>query len=251
MKQTVLPFTNRKSSALLASALMFIAVFTAYGTEESIESLKKKAQAGDAKAQNKLGEMYGNVRKSAEAGDAQVQFVFGFMFDKGIGVPENDVEAVKWYRKAAEQGHVSAQFALGVMYREGVGIPKNDVEAVKWIRKAAEKELAEAQNILGLMYDEGEGAIYEENIKAVTWIRKAAEQGLPVAQHNLGMMYYNGEGVEEDEVEAYAWFLLAKARGYKGADRIIETLEERWVLRANRIDGQARAAELDQKIPKQ
>ena len=212
MNQTTLPFTNRKGSALLAAALTFIALLTAYGAEESIESLKKKAQAGDAEAQNKLSEMYGDVRKSAGAGDAQVQFVFGFMFDEGIGVSENDIEAVKWYRKTAEQGHVSAQFALGVMYREGVGIPKNDIEAAKWIRKAAEKGLAQAQNILGLMY-------------------------------------YNGEGVEEDEVEAYAWFLLAKARGYyKGADRIIETCEESWIIRP---DGQARAAELDRKIPKQ
>jgi uncharacterized protein len=26
------------------------------------------------------------------------------MYDNGEGVPENDAEAVKWFRKAAEQG---------------------------------------------------------------------------------------------------------------------------------------------------
>ena len=214
MKQTTLLFTSRKGSALLAAALTFIAVFTAYWNRGIHRIPEEKSRIRRyPQAQSKLGEMCGDVRKAAEAGDAQVQFVFGFMFDKGIGVSENDIEAAKWIRKAAEQG------------------------------------LAQAQNILSSMYSEGVGTIYKENIKAAKWIRKAAEQGLPVALYNLGMMYYNGEGVEEDEVEAYAWFLLAKARGYyKGADRIIETCEESWIIRP---DGQARAAELDRKIPKQ
>ena len=40
------------------------------------------------------------------------------MYDNGEGVPENDAEAVKWYRKAADQGYAQAQFNLGVMYRQ-------------------------------------------------------------------------------------------------------------------------------------
>ena len=43
------------------------------------------------------------------------------MYDEGRGVPENDTEAVKWYRKAAEQGDASAQYNLGVMYANGWG----------------------------------------------------------------------------------------------------------------------------------
>ena len=35
------------------------------------------------------------------------------------GVPEDDAEAVRWYRKAAEQGDVVAQFKLGVMFANG------------------------------------------------------------------------------------------------------------------------------------
>jgi TPR repeat protein len=36
----------------------------------------------------------------------------GLDYDFGRGVPENDIEAVKWYRKAAEQGH---EFAKGFL----------------------------------------------------------------------------------------------------------------------------------------
>ena len=54
------------------------------------------------------------------------------MYDNGWGVPENDAEAVKWYRKAAEQGYVDAQFNLGNMYANGWGVPVNNVRAYMW-----------------------------------------------------------------------------------------------------------------------
>ena len=59
------------------------------------------------------------------------------MYVPGRGVPENDVEAVKWYRLAAEQGEASAQFALGVMYLEGSGVPESLVHAFAWWDLAA------------------------------------------------------------------------------------------------------------------
>jgi uncharacterized protein len=55
----------------------------------------------------------------AEQGDANAQFKLGLMYYNGEGVPEDDAEAVKWYRKAAEQGLAGAQFNLGVMYAYG------------------------------------------------------------------------------------------------------------------------------------
>ena len=45
------------------------------------------------------------------------------MYRKGEGVPENDAEAVKWYRLAAEQGGARAQSNLGFMYETGRGVP--------------------------------------------------------------------------------------------------------------------------------
>ena len=49
-----------------------------------------------------------------------------------MGVPEDDAEAVKWYRKAAKQGLVIAQFNLGIMYGNGEGIPVNNIKAYMW-----------------------------------------------------------------------------------------------------------------------
>jgi hypothetical protein len=59
------------------------------------------------------------------------------MYEKGQGVPKNDMTAVKWYRLAAEQGHAYAQINLGVMYGIGKGGIKDWVYAHMWLNIAA------------------------------------------------------------------------------------------------------------------
>ncbi|MEE9608205.1 MAG: tetratricopeptide repeat protein, partial [Myxococcota bacterium] len=61
------------------------------------------------------------------------------------GVPEDNTEAVKWFRKAADQGHARAQNKLGMMYAHGKGVSEDDTEAVKWYRRAAGQGDAAAQ----------------------------------------------------------------------------------------------------------
>ncbi len=74
------------------------------------------------------------------------------MYQNGRGVPQNDAEAVKWYRLAAEQGNAFGQKYLGAMYQNGRGVPQNDVDAVKWYRLAAEQGNVGAQASLDRMY---------------------------------------------------------------------------------------------------
>ena len=62
------------------------------------------------------------LRASAEAGDADAQTNLGYRYFSGWGVPEDAVEAARWYRLAAEQGDATAQVNLGVMYANGDGV---------------------------------------------------------------------------------------------------------------------------------
>ena len=59
------------------------------------------------------------------------------MYASGRGVPEDDAEAVRWYRLAAEQGYAGAQLNLGLMYANAEGVPKDDVTAYAWLNIAA------------------------------------------------------------------------------------------------------------------
>lgn len=147
-------------------------------------------------------------RPLAEQGHAGAQFDLGVMFANGLGVPENDVEAVRWYRLAAEQGNAAAQLNLGVMYADGRGVPQSYTEAVRLYRLGAEQGYGFAQNNLGAMYRHGTG-VRQNYPEAVRWFRLAAEQGGASAQYNLGVMFSFGEGVPQNDAEAARWYRLA------------------------------------------
>ena len=86
-----------KITALL---LLFLAVFSrAVFGAESVDELRKKAEAGDAVAQTNLGVRYA----------------------LGLDVPKDTAEAAKWYRKSAEQGNAYAQLFLAGLHARGDG----------------------------------------------------------------------------------------------------------------------------------
>ena len=109
------------------------------------------------------------------------------MYRQGLGVPQDDKEAVNWYRKSAEQGDADAQHNLGVMYKKGLGVPQDYKEAVNWYRKSAEQGDAWAQDALGLMYRQGLG-VPQDNVYAHMWFNIAASNGDDDARSNRDLV---------------------------------------------------------------
>src|SRR5260370_768615 len=96
-----------------------------------------------------------SYRKAADQGDARAQNNLGAMYESGRGVPQNYTEAMKWYRLAADQGNARAQVNLGIMYGKGQGTPKNYAEAMKWFRLAADRGDTQGQVDVGVCYRDG------------------------------------------------------------------------------------------------
>ncbi len=65
-------------------------------------------------------------RPLAERGDVKAQYELGNMYYLGMGAPQDDAPAMRWWRKAAEQGHASAQAALAFMYVIGRSVPQDE-----------------------------------------------------------------------------------------------------------------------------
>jgi len=155
-------------------------------------------------------------------------------FDVGFAAYERgDYQtALQEWLPLAEQGDAFTQYSLGVMYDLGKGVPQDDEEAVKWYRLAAEQGYAAAQNNIGFMYDEGEGVPMDDT-EAVMWYRLAAEQGHSNAQYNLGVMYENGEGVPQFHAEAVKWYRAAAKQGDQDAKDAISQLVNKGVIRSD------------------
>ena len=138
-------------------------------------------------------------------------------------------------RARAEQGDAEAQFNLGVMYAAGRAVPQDDAEAVRWYRLAAEQGPAQAQRRLGLMYFRGR-SVPQDGAEAVRWWRLAAEQGDAYAQRNLGIVYDRGRGVPQDDVRAHMWLNLAVS-GRSGNTRLSDETRELAVQNRDLVAG--------------
>ena len=210
-------------------AALSLAVLSSACSQEQISeqpALVRSAEQGDAVAQAALGLSYATgdgvpqddgeavhwYRLAADQGDARAQANLGVSYANGEGVPQDNGEAVRWFRLAADQGDARAQANLGVSYATGRGVPQDDGEAVRWYRLAADQGDARAQANLGVSYATGRG-VPQDDGEAVRWYRLAADQGNARAQTALGLMYATGRGVPQDESEAVRWYRLAADQG--------------------------------------
>jgi uncharacterized protein len=186
-------------------AVIFLATFAAGARADPLGDAGGAFARGDYDTASRL------MRPLADAGNPTAQLLLGFMYQGGLGLAENDGEAVRWYYLSANQGNALAQHNLGVLYANGQGVAQDYAAAAKWYRLAADQGVAEAQANLGYMYDIGQG-VAQDYAQAAQWFRKAADQGHALAQYNLAVLCANGQGLPRDDREAYKWFTLAATR---------------------------------------
>jgi predicted nucleic acid-binding Zn-ribbon protein len=73
----------------------------------------------------------------AEAGDAAAQNMVGEIYVKGLGAaPQYDL-AAKWFKRAAEQDYARAKVNLGYLYEQGLGVSRDSLLALNLYREAS------------------------------------------------------------------------------------------------------------------
>ena len=165
-----------------------------------------------------------SVEDRAASGDPEAQDNLGRMYAYGRDVPQDDAEAVKWFRRAADQGHVSAQFNLGVMYADGRGVPQDDAEAVRWFRLAADEGYAAAQARLGLFYVAGTGGVKRDLVTAHMWLNLAAarladdRRDAAVKARDMVTALMTGVQITEAQLRAREWQHAQDGSQPNGAD---------------------------------
>ena len=132
--------------------------------------------------------------------------------NQGMGAYRNGdyVNAVKIFLDGAEKGDPRAMYAVGSMYVGGAGVEQDYKKAYQWLNKAANYNRWDAQYKTGLMHYMGMGI--PRNYKKAALVYKTLavkEKGYPPAQYRLGLLYVNGHGVEQNNIQAYAWLVIA------------------------------------------
>jgi TPR repeat protein len=78
-----------------------------------------------------------HLKERADAGSAMEQYEVGFCYEEGDEVPQDYVQAARWYQKSADQGFAAAQYSLGMLYEKNLGVQQNYERAYFWLNLAA------------------------------------------------------------------------------------------------------------------
>lgn len=89
---------------------------------------------------------------AANAGNRRAQTRLGWAYEAGRGVERDLDQAAAWFKQAAEAGDGEAMYALAVMHATGAGQVKDAALAAEWLRKSAAAGYAPAINELKANY---------------------------------------------------------------------------------------------------
>lgn len=139
------------------------------------------------RAQADAAGVVATIRMLAAGGDREAAFLMGTAYAEGLGVPVDEVEALRWYHRAAAMGHVLATHNIGNASRDGLGVEADPSAAARW------------------------------------WLR-AARAGDVIPQLRLGEAFEQGHGVRADLDVARFWYARAAAAGNEAAAEALERL---------------------------
>ena len=161
------------------------------------------------------------MEKLANAGDANARYRMGQLYRNGGLVIPDGVVAHDWFAKAAERGHVAAQYALGKLCFSQDAEVYDPAQGIHWLEQAAQGGSLYAAYRLGREYLRGK-FVQKDIPKAVDFFRQAADGGNPYAKYMLGKLYLMGKGVPEDREQAHDWFAQSAQQGNEYAQYFLD-----------------------------
>ena len=186
---------------------------------KAAEWMRKAAENGDEDAEP-LIEQFGKaetLRKKAEAGDAAAQGeLAGFYLDLAgaltqFGEMNDHKAAYEWAKKAAGQNDPEGLYRLAQCCQNGWGVQRNYSSALRCFRSGAELGHPGCQRDLGIWYLEGTHVKKSEK-KGFQLNLDAAVQGDSQAMFNVGMCYQLGRGVGYSLKRALDWYEASQER---------------------------------------
>jgi len=157
------------------------------------------------------------LKRAAEMGQPEAQYNYGYCFESGTFVAQNDSIANVWYLQSALGGWVDAEYKISIRYANGKGIGQDYNEAFRWTKTCAQQGDVSCMWNLITCYKSGLGTD-TSMANVITWAeilgRKENPEDLAKsgkitsARLNLALMYLTGDGVRKDTLEGYTWLLL-------------------------------------------
>ena len=154
---------------------------------------------------------FGACSSAAEAGDATAMRHLASMYDRGVGVTADPVQAFGWYRRASASD-AEAKFQLSRMYEVGRGTQRDARANLAMLREAADMGHRQAILTLASRLETGAGLNRDYN-EAAQWYQRAASSGSVPAMLKLADWARRGRGMTRDLAQSVAWYRQAGEAG--------------------------------------
>lgn len=157
-------------------------------------------------------------------GQERAKYTTGMMNLLGVGVPRNVPYALSFFEPLGESGNVAVSYLIGSIYQLGYWMPQDRVEASKWFAKAAETKHPASLIYMAQNYESGvlKGSVeervtkaafaYEDVLKGVL----ASNEERSEAAYRLGLIYAGYDFIRD---EAKAVKAMEKSVGYADNER--------------------------------
>jgi len=96
-------------------------------------------------------------KEAADMGPAKSKHNLAYLYERGLGVEQDDAKSFSLYLCAAEDGYVPSMVNVGYCYAQGRGTPRNEAKSFYWMTKAAKNQDREALYNVARYYNEGIG----------------------------------------------------------------------------------------------
>jgi len=96
------------------------------------------------------------LERAAAAGSAEAQFELAQLYEKGLGVAQDDARALELYRAAADQGFADALNDLGfIHFQGGLGVVRDAALGLQYFEQAANLRQPQAMYNYAALIDDG------------------------------------------------------------------------------------------------
>lgn len=163
-------------------------------------------------------ESMASLKRRADAGDAVAQFECARALIEGRGVSRDLREGLSWLRQAAARGQVDALYRMGI-YRE-IGLVGFGVATNTYVVHAVDAEGTASDVTVSDLVMTEDVVLEADEAEALKWYRKAAEGGSGYAWWKLGVFAEYGRACRQDARYARTCYEKAKLTVPKAAEAL-------------------------------
>jgi TPR repeat protein len=182
---------------------------------QNAEELNTKAK--EYLGKNQFEKALPLVKRAAVLGNAEAQYNYGYVLEKGIGIPKNEPEALKWYKKSSDNGFNDGHYAMMMAYGTGIGTAVDSEKAFEYAMKCAANNDATCMWNIVNCYKQGLG-VPKDADKMLDWATKLSllpnpdditqSGNITSTRLSLAHMYRDGDTLPADIYKSYLWFII-------------------------------------------